>query len=436
MRPATWKRPGLGRLLTVLLAWPAVVAAQSDMPGHGTMPEQGTEIRIGAQAVPAWFHADPVPGGGSLSEVKLVQTAVEAHASFGRGRIELTGTLDLEGATMPGGELAPGDWGEGYVDRRHPHTYTHELLITANDLLGRLSGAGALSLTVGKGFAPFGTDDPMVRPLLRYPVNHHLSQILERAVAIVGWRWRPVTLEAGLFDGDEPTRPGDWPKVSRFGDSWAARATLRAAGGVELQASYANVASPEVRDGGGTEQRKLSASGRLERAVAGHPFYALAEWARSREAGGAFTFSSVLAEASLGAGRHRLAYRFERTSRPEEERGTDLFRSVRPHLDNSIVGTTRWSLHTVNYSVRLPPVAGGVEAAPFVEVTIGGVTRLSGALFDPVAFYGSDRVRAITVGARLSLGGGHGHRMGRYGAAGMPMTSRGGMTMHSREEGD
>ena len=44
--------------------------------------------------------------------------------------------------------------------------------------------ATRLSLTAGKGFAPFGTDDPMSRPVLRYPVNHHLAQILERAVAI------------------------------------------------------------------------------------------------------------------------------------------------------------------------------------------------------------------------------------------------------------
>ena len=33
------------------------------------------------------------------------------------------------------------------------------------------------SLSAGKGFAPFGTDDPMSRPIFRYPVNHHLAQI-------------------------------------------------------------------------------------------------------------------------------------------------------------------------------------------------------------------------------------------------------------------
>jgi hypothetical protein len=412
----------------VLLAWPGRAAAQE------AMGAPATAIHVGAQAVPAWFHADPVPGGGSLDEVKLVQPAVEAHASLWGGRVELVGTLDLEGATMPGGELAPGDWGEGFVDRRHPHTYAHELLATANDLLGRRSAAGALSVTVGKGFAPFGTDDPMVRPILRYPVNHHLAQILERAVAIAGWRKGPVGLEAGVFDGDEPTGPGAWPDVGRFGDSWSARATVRPLAGIELQGSFAHVASPEVRNGSGTEQRKVSVSGRLDRTLDGHPVYALAEWARSREAGGAFTFTSALVEASVRAGPHRLAYRFERTSRPEEERSADLFRSIRPPLDNSILGTTRWTLHTVNYTVALPSAVRWVDAAPFVEATFGRVARLSGALFDPVALYGTTRVRAVTVGVRLTFGGGHGHRMGRYGAAGEPMAAHGRMDMHSHEE--
>ena len=42
-----------------------------------------------------------------------------------RGRM----TLDFEGVTMPAGELALGGWGEGFVDRRHPHTYLHEAMV-------------------------------------------------------------------------------------------------------------------------------------------------------------------------------------------------------------------------------------------------------------------------------------------------------------------
>src|SRR2546426_6549297 len=46
-------------------------------------------------------------------------------------------------------------------------------------------------------------------------------------------------------------------------------------------------------------------------------------------------------------------YRFERTERPEDMRTLDPFRSVRPHLDNSILGTSRWSIHTLGYGLRL-----------------------------------------------------------------------------------
>jgi hypothetical protein len=136
--------------------------------------------------VAAFTSADPVPGARSLEELRVVQPIVTLEAG-GVRRLQVRATLNLEGATIPSGELTPGAWGEGFIDRRHPHTYVHELLLSAGDLLGRHDGEGALSLTAGKGFAPFGTDDPMMRPALRYPVNHHLSQILERAILVAAF---------------------------------------------------------------------------------------------------------------------------------------------------------------------------------------------------------------------------------------------------------
>jgi len=41
-------------------------------------------------------------------------------------------------------------------------------------------------------------------------VNHHLAQILERAVAIVQYDIPMLAVEAAWFNGDEPERPGDW----------------------------------------------------------------------------------------------------------------------------------------------------------------------------------------------------------------------------------
>ena len=180
--------------------------------GPVTAQQSEPWAELTAQGVVAATGADPVPGDRALSEVRVVQPVVMLHAGWGRHLAGLA-TLDLEGLTMPQGELALGDWGEGFMDRRHPHTYAHELLVSGTDLLGRHDGEGQVSLTAGKGFAPFGTDDPMIRPPLRYPVNHHFAQILERAVLIGAGRQGPVTLELGLFNGDEPERPDQWPLI-------------------------------------------------------------------------------------------------------------------------------------------------------------------------------------------------------------------------------
>jgi hypothetical protein len=363
--------------------------------------------------VAALTRVDPVPGGGGLTELRLVQPALMVRLA-GPARLSLVATLDLEGATMGQGELTAGAWGEGFVDRRHPHTYIHELLLTADDLLGRADGSTRISVTAGKGFAPFGTDDPMSRPVLRYPVNHHLAQALERAAVIAAVTRGPLTAELGLFNGDEPERPGQWPRLSRVGDSWSARLTGRPLPAVELQASHAQVHSPDNRAGAGPDQSKWSLSARWAGPLATRPAYGLVEWARTSEADGFFVFSSLLAEGAWTVGRHRLHYRVERTERPEEER-VSRFRTLRPHLENSILGTTRWTIHTAGWSgVMLE--RGGATLAPVVELSYGRIAEVGGGLFDVRQAYGRDDFWSWTVGVRLEYGGGP-HRMGRYGAA-------------------
>ncbi|HEV7365315.1 MAG TPA: hypothetical protein VGN76_05680 [Gemmatimonadales bacterium] len=369
-------------------------------------------FRIGANGIPAYTLVDPVPGGNSLGEIRLVQPTVMAHAGAFSNRLRLVATLNLEGLTIPDGELALGDWGEGFMDRRHPHTYAHELVLTYAESLGRSVRA---SLSAGKGFVPFGTDDPMVRPIFRYPVNHHLAQILERAVAIVGVRSGPLLVEGGLFNGDEPERPEQWPLISRFGDSWSARVTLLPIRQLELQGSHAEVHSPEHRPGSGTDQDKWSLSARWEGAVQRHPVYGLLEWARTSEANGFFVFRSVLAEGAWTWGRSRLHYRFECTDRPEEERTLSPFRSLRPHLENSILGETRWTIHTAGYGYQLQPFEP-VSAFPFVELSYGRIATVEGGLFDPASFYGKTSFWSVSIGVRLNLGM-RLHRMGRYGVA-------------------
>lgn len=397
----------------------AALAAQS---GWGIAPM--------AQAILVADHSGEIPGGGSLTEVNVVQPVLMVVGHGFGDKLSFTATLDLEGITMKNGELTPGAWGEGFVDRRHPHTYVHELNFTVNDILGRLDGRGTLSITLGKGFVPFGSDDPMSRPFLRYPVNHHLSQLLERAIGIVQYDIGPVTVEGSLFDGDEPTKPSDWPLLRyegkwRFGDSYSGRVTIRPIAGLEVQGSLAHVHSPEARFGAGPDAEKRSVSVRWDRTTTVGEQYLLAEYARSSELAGFFVYHTYLAEGLISRGRARLSYRFESTERPEELRLVDEFRTLRPSPDNSILGITRWNLHTVHLAFDLMSPHRNLTLQPFVEGTFGHVSKVGAGVFDPAAFYGNDRVGALNVGVMVGWGM-RGHRMGRYGALPGAMS---GMTM-------
>jgi len=370
--------------------------------------------RLMGQAILDGTHVDPVPGGGSLTEVRVTQPVLIAEAGALNDHLAFAGTLDLEGLTIPNGELLPGGWGEGYTDRRHPHTYAHELMLSGKDLLGPLGVPLRLSISAGKGFVPFGSDDPMSRPVYRYPVNHHLAQILERAVAMAGVRSGPVLVEGAIFNGDEPERPGEWPLLRRFGDSWSTRLTLLPIAGLELSVSRAKVHSPEHRPGAGTDAWKWHTAARLDRAVAGGRLYALAEWARTSEAEGFFVFHSLLGETSFEKGRHQPYYRFERSDRPEDIRTTDPFRSLRPHLENSIIGITRFTLHTFGYSYALQAASGRLAVRPYAEGTLGRMESVGGGIFSPANFYGKETVAAVSIGIRVEWRMA-GHRMGRYG---------------------
>ncbi len=367
------------------------------------------------QAIPVLTHAQNTAESADLTEANLSQAAVMGRANLFGGHLGLDATLNAEGLTMEGGELSTGAFGEGYVDRRHPHTYLHEAVVSGVGALGPL----ALSLSAGRGFAAFGTDDPMVRPFEKYPINHHLSQILERSIVIGALRFGPAILEGSTFGGDEPSSPGSLPLMRRLGDSWSVRATALPARGVELQGSYARVASPEQREGFGLDQRKQSFSARLISSNGGR--YLLAEWARTVERDHSrnedvFAYESALLEGSATVRGVSLALRLEQTERPEEERLGDPFRVSRPAADLAISGVTRW--RTVTVALMLPsPILGPVRGYPFIELE-GANARANDArsVFDAESFYGSGSPWMLTVGVRLRFGPLHA-RMGRYGVA-------------------
>jgi hypothetical protein len=184
--------------------------------------------------------------------------------------------------------------------------------------------------------------------------------------------------------------------------------------GLELQGSYAIVHSPEHRVGAGTDQHKWSMSGRWDRRVGRNSLYGLVELARTSEAEGSFVFHSFLAEGAWTRGRGRLHYRFERTERPEDQRRLNPFRSVRPHLENSILGTTLWNIHTLGYGLSLGGAVAMLRAMPFVEVSYGRIADIGGGLFDVESFYGRSSFWTLSIGIRVNPGM-RMHRMGRYG---------------------
>src|SRR5262245_623 len=119
--------------------------------------ESPMAVSGGASAIGLVTNATGTPLGRTLTEGYLTQPI--ASADLRAGWFRATGILNLEGLTLRRGELDLGEWGEGYVDRRHPHAYVHELMAGVESPGGPL----AASLYAGRGFVPFGSDDPMVR---------------------------------------------------------------------------------------------------------------------------------------------------------------------------------------------------------------------------------------------------------------------------------
>ena len=370
---------------------------------------------VRAQALALVTRVDPAMSGRAFTEGYLAQPIIMAHGTAFRGALAAVLSIDLEGLTLDRGQLTPGAYGEGYADRRHPHTYLHEALIVGR---GAFYQTG-VSLAIGKGFVPFGTDDPMMRPVAAYPVNHHLAQILERYVAVGAVQHRRLVVEGAVFNGDEPASPGAPPDADRFGDSWAARVTATAFYQLELQASYAFVTSPEIAGGAGLDQRKWSTAVRLDR-QAGRVRSGLLEWARTDALLGDLrtnSFTSVLGELTLAMRSMTVSARYENTTRPEEQRLLDPFRTSRSPTDLGIIGITRWQVGTVAASV--PRQIGRVDVAPFAEVSFSHPKEeLTPTAFVPRDIYGSSSIWSVSVGARLGVGPHH-TRMGRYGA-GMP----------------
>jgi hypothetical protein len=381
--------------------------------------DSARRLTVGAMATVVTSHLTPGALRADVTEGYLTQPMVIVESSGHRfgGQLRVRGVLNLERLTLRRGEITPGVYGEGYVDRRHPHTTGHELMAGYERSIGRASEGTRWSLFAGKGFVPFGSDDPMTRPFVKFPANHHLAQVLERALVTAAVRWRGAAIEHARFNGDEPEGTSDWPNGDRLFDSWSVRATWWPREWIEVAASYANVQSPEFATGEGLDQRKRSAVLRLERPQR-RLSYGLVEFARTVEFSGdrrVFEYSSLLAEAEWASRGNSLSLRVERTERPEEERTQSFYRSIRPLLDFNVLGKTRWT--TASAHVERTVRVGPARWTPFVEVA-RSVPRAAvrPTALDPVDLFGARQLWMYSAGVRLHAGRMPG-RFGRYGAA-------------------
>jgi hypothetical protein len=359
--------------------------------------------------------ATPALAGRRKTDVQVTQPMLSVRGARADGALQYSAMLNAERWTMPDGEPVAGIWGEGFIDRRHPHTVVHEAMLTG--VVSRMRWRA--SLAGGKGFVPFGTDDPMVRPFTKYPANHHLSQVMERLQLVLAGRiGARVAFEGAVFNGDEPLDPTSAPQWDRFGDSRAARVTVWPTRGWELQGSAAAVRSPEFLRPDGLDHAKLHSSARWIPS-SGPMQYALVEWARTDEryrGRRIIEYGSLLSEAQVRWHAWVAAARAEQTTRPEDERLLDPFRTTRPPNHLIIQGLTQWRIGTVVLARDLPPSRYG-SARAFVEVAHATSTpRLRPVLLDPRDIIGADAAWHITLGLRASIGA-MPARVGRYGAA-------------------
>jgi hypothetical protein len=372
---------------------------------------QPAPLTLTLRATPILSRTSPAPTGAEVTEGYLtrprLRIGVDARNFFA------IATGSVEGRTLERGEVALGSFGQGFADRRHPEAYVQEVIAG----LQLAEGSARASIALGRGIVPFGGDLVSARPFLKPSASNHAAHIIERQIVVaalgVGW----MSIEASLFNGDEPRSPGAPPLRARFGDSRAARMTWTSSPRFEMSGSAALLRSPAYH-GGGPDEVRVTASARHETRSPMIGQWAVAELGRvtSRADAGNVRHDWLLVEVARCRFGVTTAARFERSDRPEAERGADPYRTVPPPAGALTFGTTRWTILTVSVSAAAKG-KGAVHGRPFLELSGADVrSRGTETQFDPSAFYGGSRIWMASAGISMRVGRGA-EREGRYGAA-------------------
>jgi hypothetical protein len=276
--------------------------------------------------VPRVLFDMPFLEDAALQETRFIPGMPTAmlNLEFPYSRLTLRTMLSAESLVQEDGESSSGVWGGGFSDARAPHGIVREAMLSLNLLH---DFPGFFSVSAGKGYPTFGTDDPMGRPAVAASAGHRLSGFPERwtvnAVFLrAGWN-----VEASLFSGAAPDGPTDFGNIEQFGDSWALRVGRRAGGTIgtlspwEVTASYARVRDRQF----GSLQRTHHVNAAFRHAqvyTEGARYFIIeASFAEPDETRSHFAY---LTEVLVDYGRHRPYVRLEYASRPEFQRLAEI----------------------------------------------------------------------------------------------------------------
>ena len=242
---------------------------QPDASEHGGIHVQQGDWSIMSHALINLTYADQSgPRGDDKTFVSgMVMTSARRDFSDG-STLNLRAMLSPDPLMGKSGFpllLAAGETADGVtplVDRQHPHELVMEL---SASYARRLSDTDSVFAYFGlPGEPAFGPPAFMHRMSAmdspEAPITHHWldSTHIVFGVATLGWVHDGFKIEASSFRGREPDQDRYDIESPEF-DSWSVRGSWNPSPEWSLQASYADVASPEQLEPG-EDETKLSAS--------------------------------------------------------------------------------------------------------------------------------------------------------------------------------